>query len=171
MNTEKIKIDGEFVEMRSTGTAPIRFKQVFGENPFTFMNESHDGIEITEFVGKIAYIMKKSAEGNEGISYENYLEWLDSLSASAIALASDEILDLWLGSQKTQSHEKKSRKTDREMTVGLYTLRCLQVGLHIADLEELTVGEVYDIMIEAGNDNCEYTPLADQSDIDAFIGR
>jgi hypothetical protein len=107
MNTQEIKIDGKLVPMRSTGTAPIRFKQVFGENPFTFMNQEHDGIEITEFVGKIGYIMKKSAEGNEGISYEDYLEWLDSLSASAIALASDEILDLWLGSQKTQSIEKK----------------------------------------------------------------
>lgn len=107
MNTQEIKIDGKFVPMRSTGTAPIRFKQVFNENPFTFMNGEHDGIEITEFVGKIGYIMKKSAEGNEGTSYEDYREWLDSLSASAIALASDEILDLWLGSQKTQSIEKK----------------------------------------------------------------
>jgi len=57
------------------------------------------------------------------------------------------------------------------MTVGLYLLRCLQAGLHMADLDEITMGDVYDVLIEQGNDSCEYTPLADQSDIDAFIGR
>ena len=56
------------------------------------------------------------------------------------------------------------------MTVGLYLLRCLQAGLHVADLDEITLGDVYDIMIEQGNDSCENTPLADQSDMDAFRG-
>lgn len=56
------------------------------------------------------------------------------------------------------------------MTVGLYLLRCLQAGLHMADLDELTMGDVYDVLIEQGNDSCEYTPLANQSDMDAFRG-
>jgi len=102
-----IKIDGKDVLMKSTGSAPIRFKQVFGENPFEFMSQSHDGVENMEFSGKIGYIMKKAAEGNEGISYEDYLTWLDSLSASGIAFAASEIIDLWSGTQKTQSVEKK----------------------------------------------------------------
>lgn len=56
------------------------------------------------------------------------------------------------------------------MTVGLYLLRCLQVGLHMADLDEITIGDVFDILIEQGNDSCEYTPIATQFDMDAFRG-
>lgn len=54
------------------------------------------------------------------------------------------------------------------MTVGLYTLRCFQIGLKMADLEALNYGEVIDMMTEAGNDNCEYRELATQSDFDRF---
>lgn len=107
MITKKIKLDGVPVEMCSNGRAPILFKQVFNENPFRFMTEEHDGVEAVEFCGKIGYIMKKAAEGYEGISYEDYESWIDSLSASAIASATDDIFTLWMGSQQTQSHEKK----------------------------------------------------------------
>ena len=54
------------------------------------------------------------------------------------------------------------------MTVGLYTLRCFQIGLKMADLEALSYGEVIDMMTEAGNDNYDYKELATQADFDRF---
>ena len=54
------------------------------------------------------------------------------------------------------------------MTVGLYLLRAFQIGLHMADLEQLDQGDVMDILIESGNDNCEYRQIATQDDFDRF---
>ena len=54
------------------------------------------------------------------------------------------------------------------MTIGLYLLRCFQVGLHMADLETLNYGEVIDMLMEEANDGCEYKQLATQDDFDRF---
>ena len=54
------------------------------------------------------------------------------------------------------------------MTVGLYLLRCVQIGLHMADLDQLDYGDVLDMMIEEGNDDCEYRQVATQADFDRF---
>lgn len=49
-------------------------------------------------------------------------------------------------------------------------LRCLELGLSLADLDLLTVGMVYDMMIERANDNVEgaWHELATQDDFDRF---
>ncbi len=60
------------------------------------------------------------------------------------------------------------RPTDRPYTTGLYLLRCLQVGLSIADLELLDFGTVLDIITESGNDDAEWHQLATQEDFDRF---
>ena len=54
------------------------------------------------------------------------------------------------------------------MTTALFLLRSAQLGIPIRDLELLTIGMVTDIMIEAGNDQCEYPQLATQEDFDRF---
>lgn len=47
-------------------------------------------------------------------------------------------------------------------------LRCFQIGLHIADLEALSIGTVYDLFTESENDTCEYKDVANQDDFDRF---
>ncbi len=54
------------------------------------------------------------------------------------------------------------------MTTGLYLLRCVQLGLSIADLELLELGMVYDIFTEAADDDVEWPYKATQADFDAF---
>lgn len=54
------------------------------------------------------------------------------------------------------------------MTTALFLLRCAQLGIPMRDLELLTVGMVTDIMIEAGNDDCDYPQLPTQEDFDRF---
>ncbi|XCP87215.1 hypothetical protein ABXS75_18985 [Roseburia hominis] len=65
---------------------------------------------------------------------------------------------------------KKLRPTDREMTTPLLLLRCVQLGIHISELEQLTIGTVNDMYTEMNNDeNREaYSTLASQEDMDRF---
>lgn len=55
------------------------------------------------------------------------------------------------------------------MTTALFMLRCLQIGLALRDLELVTVGMVFDMIIERLNDDSdEWTRTATQKDFDAF---
>lgn len=54
------------------------------------------------------------------------------------------------------------------MTTALVTLRCAQIGLSISDMENLTLGAVFDIFTEKNNDSFEYKELANQADFDKF---
>lgn len=56
------------------------------------------------------------------------------------------------------------------MNTAVYFLRAKQIGLSIAELEEIEIGFVYDLVIENGNDNCEYDKKATQGDIDKLLG-
>ena len=49
-------------------------------------------------------------------------------------------------------------------------LRAKQLGLSIAELDEMEEGAVLDMIIESGNDmhEDEYRQVADQKDFDAF---
>lgn len=54
------------------------------------------------------------------------------------------------------------------MTTPLFHLRCLQLGISICDLDFLTVGDVFDMATESGNDDYHYPLLATQKDFDDF---
>ena len=56
------------------------------------------------------------------------------------------------------------RPTERQINTAVYFLRCLQIGLHMADLEQLSVGFVFDILTAAGNDSAQSEELATQRD-------
>jgi len=47
-------------------------------------------------------------------------------------------------------------------------LRCVQIGIHIPDLDFLEIGDVLDMMTESGNDSHKYAQLATQEDFDRF---
>ena len=49
-------------------------------------------------------------------------------------------------------------------------LRCAELGLSDDDLKTMTIGMVYDMIIERGNDSEKYPVLATQDDIKAFFG-
>ena len=54
------------------------------------------------------------------------------------------------------------------MTTPLFLLRCVQLGISIADLDLLTIGLVNDMFTERQNDGYSYKELASQSDFDRF---
>ena len=52
------------------------------------------------------------------------------------------------------------------MTTALFMLRCVQLGLSIADLDLVTMGIVYDMINESSRDSMEWRELATQADMD-----
>lgn len=54
------------------------------------------------------------------------------------------------------------------MTSGLFYLRCVQMGMSIADTDLLTMGEIFDMITERANDDAEYAIKATQEDFDKF---
>ncbi len=49
-------------------------------------------------------------------------------------------------------------------------LRCAELNLAREDLDEMTMGMVYDMLIEQGNDHEKYNYKATQDDINNFFG-
>lgn len=54
------------------------------------------------------------------------------------------------------------------MNTAIFMLRSFQLGLSIADLENLEVGSVMDMIIESSNDSYKYQTVATQADFDKF---
>ncbi len=54
------------------------------------------------------------------------------------------------------------------MTTPLFLLRCVEIGISIADLDLLTIGLVLDIWTEKSNDSAKYARLASQDDMNRF---
>ena len=68
----------------------------------------------------------------------------------------------------TDVESKKLSKSSREMTTPLFLLRCVEIGISIADLDLLTIGLVLDIWTEKANDEVKYQKVATQEDFDKF---
>ena len=58
----------------------------------------------------------------------------------------------------------------REPNIATYMLRCVELGLSMEILDVITMGDVYDMMVEKGNDQEEYPYKATQEDISLFFG-
>ena len=54
------------------------------------------------------------------------------------------------------------------MTTALFMLRCVELGLNIADLDLLTIGSVNDMFNEKSRDSMEWKEQASQSDFDKY---
>lgn len=49
-------------------------------------------------------------------------------------------------------------------------LRCAELGLGANELDQMTMGMVYDMLIERANDHEKYNYKATQADIEKFFG-
>ena len=54
------------------------------------------------------------------------------------------------------------------MTTPLFLLRCVQLGLSMADTELLSIGLVNDMFVESRNDEYRYYEIATQDDMDKW---
>ena len=54
------------------------------------------------------------------------------------------------------------------MTTALFLLRCVELGLSLNDLDNLTIGMINDMAIEKMNDDYDWKDVASQDDFDKF---
>lgn len=54
------------------------------------------------------------------------------------------------------------------MTTPLFLLRCVELGVSIADLDLLSIGLVLDMWTEKANDGATYRQVASQEDFDKW---
>ena len=62
----------------------------------------------------------------------------------------------------------KKLRSERPMTTALFMLRCVQIGLSIADLDLLTIGSVNDMFLESQRDEYSWDLIAGQEQFDQF---
>lgn len=54
------------------------------------------------------------------------------------------------------------------MTTPLLYLRAVELGLTVADIDQLEIGFIYDLLSERANDDIQYDIIATQEDFDKF---
>ena len=79
-----------------------------------------------------------------------------------------ELIKLWGLNVQTDVEVKKLRPTEREMTTPLFLLRCVQLGISMADMELLSIGLINDMYSESRNDEWKYCEIGTQEDMDLF---
>lgn len=117
-----------------------------------------------EMFENIAFIMAKHADPSIPDTPE---EWLDNFNTFSIYQVLPQLIELW-GLNVKRMLNLKVRPTEREMTTPLFLLRCVQLGLSMADLDMLSIGLINDMYAESRNDDCKYAELATQEDFDKF---
>lgn len=58
----------------------------------------------------------------------------------------------------------------RESNGAVFMLRCADLGLPDKALSEMSIGMIYDLLIERSNDGEDYPVQATQEDINRFFG-
>ena len=175
--TEKIEIDGKQVPFRASAAIPRIYRIKFHRDIYKDLsvlekavgkgNEEESNLDLfsLEMFENIAYVMAKHADANVPDSPE---EWLDGFNTFSIYQVLPKLIKLWGLNVQTQVESKKLRSTDRQMTTPLFLLRCVQLGIHIGELDLLTIGMVNDMYAESHNDECHYDTIATQEDFDHF---
>lgn len=127
--------------------------------------ENKKQVDLAEEIGVSKQTMSKIMNGARAINAVELHKISEYLHLPDPAPA-----DRTVGSERADGGgiQKKPRKSEREMTTPLFLLRCVQLGISIADLDLLTIGLVNDMFTERQNDEYPYKELASQEDFDRF---
>lgn len=174
---KKVEIDGKRVPFKASAAIPRIYRLKFQrdiykdlsvlEKSINQVNPDDSNLDLfsLEMFENIAFVMAKHADPNIPDTPE---EWLDQFNTFSIYQVLPQLMELWGLNVKTDVEAKKLRPTEREMTTPLFLLRCVQLGLSMADFELLSIGLVNDMYTESRNDDCKYAELATQEDFDRF---
>ena len=176
--TKKIEIDGKEVIFKASAAVPRLYRIKFGRDIYKDLrqleksvgenDEDNSNLDLfsLEMFEDLAWLMARHADpANVPDSPEEFLDQFNTFSIYQIL---PQLIELWGLNVQTRWNPEKPRKSEREMTTPLFLLRCVQLGISIADLDLLTIGLVNDMFTERQNDDYPYKELASQSDFDRF---
>ena len=164
--TKTVNIDGKDVTFKASAAIPRIYRNRFHRDIYKDLHDLQKSIDqedpeasaldtfSLELFEDISYIMAKHADP-QGVP-DTPDEWLDQFGTFSIYQVLPEIIELW------------GLATDREMTTPLLLLRCVQLGIHISELDLLTIGTVMDMYTELQRDDEPHDQIASQDDMDRF---
>lgn len=116
----EVKVGNTTIPMLANGATPIRYRMVFGKDIISeFQMAEEDNGRISSSISELAYIMAMAAEAQEGkismanLNQESFVDWLEKFEPMDLTLASEEIIDVYMGNQITHSEVKKKAKESR----------------------------------------------------------
>ena len=168
MIKREIEISGKKVPFRSSATIPRLYRAKFKRDIFkdlsklekSYKGKTENGeelqIEDLEIFENVAYVMAYHADNSIPANIE---DWLDQFDMFSIYEVLPQILELWGQNMMVEV---------QAMTMPLFLLRSVELGISIRDLDLLTIGLVLDMWTEKANDGVKYKRLATQEDFDKF---
>lgn len=106
-----VKIGDKDINLLANGATPIRYRMVFGRDILSELQKAdQDGGLLASSISELAYIMAMSADESvdmNKLNVEKYVEWLEQFEAFDITMASEDIIDVYMGNTKTTSEIKK----------------------------------------------------------------
>ena len=114
---KNIEIGGITVPMLANGATPIRYRHVFHKDIITeFQQAQDDYSKVVNSMPELAFIMAMQATAQDGaidlnlLDEDAYLEWVEQFGAMDLPMASEQIINLYLGNNATSSEPKKKVK-------------------------------------------------------------
>lgn len=114
---KNIEIGGITVPMLANGATPIRYRHVFHKDIITeFQQAQDDYSKVVNSMPELAFIMAMQANAQDGaidlnlLDEDAYLEWVEQFGAMDLPMASEQIINLYLGNNATSSEPKKKVK-------------------------------------------------------------
>ena len=114
---KNIEIGGITVPMLANGATPIRYRYVFHKDIITeFQQAQDDYSKVVDSMPELAFIMAMQAKAQDGaidlnlLNEDKYLEWVEQFGAMDLPMASEQIINLYLGNNATSSEPKKKVK-------------------------------------------------------------
>lgn len=114
---KNVEIGGITVPMLANGATPIRYRHVFHKDIITeFQQAQDDYSKVVNSMPELAFIMAMQAKAQNGaidlnlLNEDKYLEWVEQFGAMDLPMASEQIINLYLGNNATSSESKKKVK-------------------------------------------------------------
>lgn len=106
-----VMINGQELAIESNALLPRQYRKEFGRDLMVDMRKLADRYKAdpddidTEVLENVTWLMLKTAGNDVGDSVDEWLGSLDDILTVYTAMS--EVVDLWIGSQKTTSRPKK----------------------------------------------------------------
>lgn len=110
----EIKVGGKSIPMLANGATPIRYRQAFGSDILVEFQKAEEegGAIVASSISQLGYIMAKAAEKADmsNLNIDTYTEWLEQFEPLDLAMATEDIIGLYMGNAKTTSEVKKKAR-------------------------------------------------------------
>lgn len=112
--TEIINIGDKAVEMRADGATPFLYKQAFSKDLIKILSDATEGADTavaSEMASELGFVMAQQAKSpdplNVNLSKGEFMKWLSQFEPLDLATSSIDIINLYIGTYKTDSTAKK----------------------------------------------------------------